>query len=229
MNVIFLAYRDWALKVYSAIQKHPKINKCVLHTTHDELVNSDLADFDLLLTCGWSDEIGADISSKIVSIGVHCAELDRYSYGSPLQNQIIDGINFTKHRVFKFTYDKNSNRAHTHSREYSHEVVLDLSGNMDDVLYQMTATSVVLFNMFLADYPDITWKQWEAETAVKPKRVPSDSRLTKDDLLRMNTVELYNFFRCLEDPYPNGYIEDEKGILYIKQVAFKQKQNITKD
>jgi len=39
----------------------------------------------------------------------------------------------------------------------------------------------------------------------------------------MNTEQLYNFFRCLEDPYPNGYIEDEKGKLYINKVSFKQK------
>ena len=87
----------------------------------------------------------------------------------------------------------------------------------------MTATSITLFRMFLDEYPSITWKTWAEEAVVRPKRIPSDSRLTKEDLLRMNTEELYNFFRCLEDPYPNGCIEDEKGILYVKQVSFKRK------
>ncbi|TAN42039.1 MAG: hypothetical protein EPN22_13370 [Nitrospirae bacterium] len=223
MNVIFLAYRDWAINVFPVVQKHPKIGRCVLCTTHDELINLNLSDFSLLITCGWSEELGDEVASRIPAIGVHCAELDRYSYGSPLQNQIIDGLRFTKHRVFKFTYDKGSSRAHTHSREYSHEVDLDLSGNMEDILYQMTATSIILFNMFLDDYPEIVWKQWPAETAVRQKRVPTDSRLTKEDLLSMSTEDIYNFFRCLEDPYPNGFIEDEKGFLYIKRVAFKKK------
>lgn len=223
INLVFLAYRDWSIKVFPAIQKHPNLKRCELCTTNDEFSKLNLADFDLLITCGWSEEIGDNVSARIPAIGVHCAELDRYSYGSPLQNQIIDGVRYSKHRIFRFTYDKHSKRAHTHSREYSHEVTLDLSGSMDDVLYQMTATSITLFRMFLDEYPSITWKTWAEEAVVRPKRIPSDSRLTKEDLLRMNTEELYNFFRCLEDPYPNGCIEDEKGILYVKQVSFKRK------
>ena len=39
----------------------------------------------------------------------------------------------------------------------------------------------------------------------------------------MDTEQMYNFFRCLEDPYPNGYIEDEKGCLYIERVKYKKK------
>jgi hypothetical protein len=104
---------------------------------------------------------------------------------------------------------------------YSHEVDLDLSGNMDDILFQMTATSKVLFNMFLADYPDIRWREWPEEDAVRAKRKPEDSRLTKEQFAAMDTEQLYNFFRCLEEPYPNGYIEDEKGRLYVQRVMFK--------
>jgi hypothetical protein len=33
----------------------------------------------------------------------------------------------------------------------------------------------------------------------------------QEQFLQMNTEQLYNFFRCLEVPYPNGYIEDEIG------------------
>jgi hypothetical protein len=41
--------------------------------------------------------------------------------------------------------------------------------------------------------------------------------------MKMDTEQLYNFFRCLEDPYPNGCIEDKKGLLIIKKVGFKKK------
>jgi hypothetical protein len=94
---------------------------------------------------------------------------------------------------------------------------------MSDVLYQMTSTSIVLFNRYLDDMPNITWQEWPEESIVRPKRNPIDSRLNKEDLLKMNTEELYNFFRCLEDPYPNGYVEDEIGKLFIKHVGFKKK------
>lgn len=223
MKIIFLAYRDWALKVYPSVSRHPKVSESVLCKSHSELLNLNLSDFDLIVSCGWSEELGSEITGKIEAIGVHCAELDRYSYGTPLQLQIIDGIKLSKHRVFSFTYNPDSKRAHTHNRLYSYEVDLDLSGNMSDVLEQMTVTSKVLFNMYLNDYPDISWKEWSAEDIIRPKRKPEDSRLSKEDVFKMDTEELYNFFRCLEEPYPNGYIEDDKGRLYIEKVRFKQK------
>lgn len=224
MKVIFLAYREWALKVICTLKKHPKISEFILCKTTEELKNINISEYDLLITCGWSEELGYDICNNIEAIGVHCAELDRYSYGTPLQLQIIDGITKSKHRIFSFTFDNNSTRAHTHNRRYSHEVDLNLSGNMEDILEQMTVTSKVLFNMFLDDYPHIKWKEWPAEKIVCQKRNPEDSKLTKEMLVKMNTKELYNFFRCLEDPYPNGYIEDEYGKLFIKKVIYKENE-----
>lgn len=223
MKVIFLAYRQWSLDVYPAIVKHPKVSESVLCKTHEELLKYDLSQYDLLITCGWSQELGEEVTQQIEAIGVHCAELDRYSYGTPIQLQIIDGITRSKHRIFSFTYDKNSVRAHTHNRLYSHEVDLDYSGNMEDILEQLTVTSKVLFIRYLDDYPNIEWKQWPAEDIVRPARKPADSILRKEDILCMDTEQLYNFFRCLEDPYPNGAIEDDKGVLYIQKVMYKRK------
>lgn len=224
MKVIFLAYRDWSLKVYPSVKKHPKVSEIVLCKSHDELMNLKLENYDLIVSCGWSEELGKEITEKIKTIGVHCAELDRYSYGTPLQLQIIDGITRSKHRIFSFTFDEQSKRAHTHNRMYSHEVDLDLSGNMEDIMEQLTVTSKVLFTRYLDDYPKITWNKWPSEDIVREKRKPEDSRLTKEQLLQMNTEQMYNFFRCLEEPYPNGYIEDETGKLFIKHVEFKKNQ-----
>jgi methionyl-tRNA formyltransferase len=223
MKVIFLAYREWSLKVFPSVKKHPRVSEIVFCKTQDELLKLNIDNYDLIVSCGWSEELGKEITEKIKVIGVHCAELDRYSYGTPLQLQIMDGITRSKHRIFSFTFDEQSTRAHTHNRLYSHEVDLDLSGNMEDILEQMTITSKVLFNRYLTDYPNITWKEWPAEDIVRAKRKPEDSRLTKEQFLNMNTEQLYNFFRCLEDPYPNGYIEDEKGRLFINKVTFKLK------
>jgi len=223
MKVIFLAYREWSIDVYTAVERHPKIQFSILCKSQEELEKLDLNNFDLIISCGWSEELGEEILSKIKAIGVHCAELDRYSYGSPIQLQIIDGITRTKHRVFSFTYDADSTRAHTHDCLFSHEIDLDLSGNMVDILEQMTVTSKVLFRRYLDDYPFIEWKKWPAEEIVRKKREPKDSVLTKEDVSKMNTEELYNFFRCLEAPYPNGCIEDEKGILYIEKVKYLKK------
>lgn len=224
MKVIFWAYRQWGIDVFSTVNRHPRVETAVLCTSREEVIGLPLEKYDLLLTCGLSEELGDEIVSRIIAIGVHCAELDRYSYGTPIQLQILDGIRYTKHRVFSFTFDKGSKRAHTHNRMYANEVTLDLSGNMTDICEQLTATSKVLFNQYLDEYPNNVWRTWPEEDIVRPKRIPKDSCLSKEDIARMDTEELYNFFRCLEEPYPNGYIEDEKGCLYIERVRYKRKE-----
>lgn len=224
MKIIFLGKREWAIKIYEGIRNHSKISKIVFAKSHEETISYNIQDYDLLITCGWSEEIGAEIADNIMSIGVHCAELDRYSYGTPIQLQIIDGITKTKHRIFHFTHDPKSSRAHTHNRLFSHEVDLDLSGNMVEILEQMTSTSIDLFNKYLDDYPNIKWKEWPKEKSIRKKRTPKDSKISKQKLINMSAKEIYNLLRCLEDPYPNGYFEDDIGKLFFKKVRFESKK-----
>lgn len=244
LRVLFLSYRGWAKPVLEAVKRHPSVDKVVHVKSNKEYENicrffnsknntglslyldqpllptefyvDNEFKFDLVILCGWSDEPDEDYVKDTLHIGVHCAEHDRYSHGSPLQNQIIDGINHTKHRIFKAWYPELA------LREYSHEVDLDMSGNMDDILEQMTVTSKALFNRFLDDYPNITWLKWPESDEVKPRRKPEDSVITKEQLCNMTTKQMYDFFRCLESPYPNGCIKDDEGELYIERVRWKK-------
>jgi len=223
MKVIFLAQHEWALETKDSIERHPKISKLEPCKELKKLKSLNLRDYDLLITCGWSTELN-EICDEVYTIGAHCAELDRFSYGTPLQLQIIDGLKETKHRVFKFVNGgENPTRAHTHTREYSHECNLDLRGDMADILKQMTATSIFLFNSFLDDFPNIEWKTWPAETTKRTPRTPRDSKIQDVLMQNTNTESLYNFIRCLEHPYPNAFIEDEVGVLYFEKVKFKKK------
>ena len=153
MKVIFLGYREWALNAFAEIKHHSKIKKYKICMSDEELLLNDLNDYDLLITLGWSDELGEDITSKIKAIGLHCAELDRYSYGTPIQNQIIDGIKVTKHRIFPFIWDPKSKRAHTHTREFSHEVDLSLEGSMEDIFQELSKHPLFFYRNFLMIFP----------------------------------------------------------------------------
>lgn len=223
MKIVFLSYRDWANKALLVAAQHPKISHSVHCHRASELEVLDLEDFDLLITLGWSDELGPSVCSRITAIGLHCAELDRYSYGSPLQLQIIDGITITKHRIFPFLWDELSRRAHTHSREYSHETLLSLHGNIEDIFAQLASTSILLINQYLDDFPNISFKKWPEENEIREKRTPIDSKITQENLLTMSTLDLYNLIRCLGHPYPNAYIEDDQGTLYFERVRFVKK------
>ena len=224
MKIIFVAYREWAIKVYSKIKNHPKISESVYCASIDEIYELNFSSYDLLITVGLSHKIENGVYDKIPTIGLHCAELDRYSYGSPIQLQIIDGIIKTKHRIFRLTSGGGkSNRSHAHTREYSHEVDLFLHGGISDIFEQLYFTTINLLNEFIDEYPKIIWRQWPEEKIVRFPRKPEDSKIDKNDLAKMSTKALYNLIRALEYPYPNVNIEDEEGILFFNKVSFKQK------
>ena len=95
---------------------------------------------------------------------------------------------------------------------------------MSQILEEMVKTSIILFNKYLNDYPDIKWEKWPKEKIIRKKRVPKDSRINKNDFAKMSAKEIYNFIRCLEDPYPNAYIEDDFGKLFFKKVRFESRK-----
>jgi len=220
VNILFLAYRQWSLEVYPHVAKHPRVKRAVLcKTTAEMMVNlaKEPDAFDFILFCGWSDEPVKDVVERIPTFTAHCAADDSYSPGSPIQNQILDGIRFTKHRLVRVGYPELS------LRQYSHEVDLDISGDIGDIFLQLKATCIALFSMFLYDYPQLEWKTWPSKSEQRPRRKPSDSCLDKEHLASWTTRQLYDFMRGLESPYPNAYIEDEHGRLYFSNTRFKEK------
>jgi hypothetical protein len=225
LHIVFLAYRPWAMPILDSIRRHPNVGHVELCGDDDaycgylyELMGTE-NEPDLVLYCGWSNEPKEIWVNRVPHIGLHCAASDRYSAGTPLQNQIIDGLQETKHRVFRVGFPELS------LRQWSHETTLDLRGNVDDILDHLTATGKLLYNQFLDDWPNIHWHRWPQvnEDNWVPKRTPGDSGLTLDAAKKMTTEDLYNFFRCLESPYPNGYVEDRHGRLYIERVRYEKK------
>ncbi len=242
MKIIFLAYRPWAKKVLPTVKSHPNVESVemvedlasayelalkisgktpYLDAQNKKYINDEKV---LILLCGWSVWDNDNTARQLVNVfpdqifGVHCAEHDKYSGGTPLQNQIIDGMSYTKHRLFKVGYPELS------LRQYTHEVDLDLSGHIKDIFEQLTATSKILFNKFLDTYPNHSLIEWKRASEHKPGLKPNSSHMTKDEIAKLSTEDLYNMIRCREDPYPNVYMEDGVGTLYFEKVRFKRKR-----
>lgn len=225
MNVIFCAYRDWAKRVLPTVQKHPNVTEVRLAEDNNDLeyLLNSWPDANIVLFAGWSTPPDKELMDSFPNIEMfteHPAASDRYSPGTPLQNQILDGLLFTKHRLVKVGFPELS------LRQYSHEVDMDLNGNMDDILFQMEATSRALFNNFLNDYPNVEWKIWP-EVPVKEqiaRRTPAQSELKWSEVGSYTTRQLYDRIRCLESPYPNAYLEDDHGKLYFERVRYEAKK-----
>ncbi len=233
LRIIFASYREWTYDVGNFLHDHPRISTIAWAETQEQLsklLTKHAHETDLVMLCGWSwppEQWMVNTGPLIVT--EHPAASDRYSPGTPLQNQIIDGLRTTKHRIVKVGHPELSPRL------WSHEVDMSLEGHMDHVLQHMRSTSMELYRMFLEDYPKIVWKQWPEDKSCmkRPRRTPEMSDITRmlqceDERtairwLPTTTQRLYDMIRCLEAPYPNAFIEDNTGRLYFERVRFEPK------
>jgi len=222
-RILFAAYRDWALDVVPHVRKHPMVGDLKHITTTQEMVDEVAKHrelYDFVLMCGWSGQPPKSVIDSIPVFSEHPATSDLYSLGTPIQNQIQDGVKYTKHRLVKVGFPELVDRS------YCHEVDISLAGGMDDITEQMKSTCRMLYDMFLDDYPNISWKQWDAisERAMRTPRVPADSRITSERFAKMTSTEMYDFCRMLEGPYPRAFFEDEFGTVFFEKVSYKAKK-----
>lgn len=219
MNIIFGGYRKWALDILTELKWHNwnyKYN--ITHVKNkDELSNvCSKKTNTIILLAGWSWYVPKNILENNIVVGLHPSDLPYYGGGTPIQHQIIEGITESKMTLFKLNeiYDQGS---------IIEKCKLSLKGNIDNIFSNLTKTGIKLFINFLKNYPDYTCTPQVKK--IKPRKglKPKDSKLTLEKLTSMSSLDLYNFIRCRQDPYPNVFIEDEKGILYIKNVSFKLK------
>jgi hypothetical protein len=227
LKIHFLSYRDWAEPILQSVKRHPRVGYVDQSKTINDYLSNGVKHYDIVMLCGWSNwdfesklysfdikTIINDNLNKTLHVGLHCAESDLF-HTTPLQNQIINGVKDSKHRVFKVGIPELIHR------EYSHEVDLSLRGNIEDVFKQLTYTGIVLYDKFLDDYPNIVWKTWPEENNRFQSRTPADSEMK--NFKDMTCEQMYDFIRCLGDPYPNAFVSDETGELYFEKVRFKKK------
>lgn len=222
MRVLFAAYRKWALPVVAELARHPNVDSSDLVSSIEDLehvICRSNQKYDLVVLCGWSWQVSHELLNRVTVVSEHPAYLDEYSLGTPLQGQIVDGIEQTKHRVVKIGYPELGDRLYSPV----HEVNMSLAGSMDDILQQMADTALDIYTKFLNDWPDIHWKRWPKCDAFRTPRKPGDSRLTRSDLGQLTSKQLYDRIRMLGDPYPNAFFEDEHGIVRFTGATFEPK------
>ena len=209
MNIIVLAYREWAINVFDAIKGHTKIESIFLIRSTNEFnsfLKKNTQQIDLIFVIGWSEILCDEIVDTYTCVGMHPSDLPQYRGGSPIQNQVMDGITLTKASLFRLT--SNLDDGGVYLKES-----LSLKGDsMQDIFLNIQTSSIILFNKFLDAFPSIVPVDQEyTDSPTYRRRKPSDSRITKEELMTSDIRILYNKIRCLTDPYPNAYIEDADG------------------
>jgi methionyl-tRNA formyltransferase len=221
MNIVFFAYREWALKVvdhFNNIESSDinviNVIKSVEEYKFLENLNSDEIDYVILI--GWSHIIKQPMLGKFYFLGIHPSNLPEYAGGSPLQHQIIEGITTTQCSLFRITEEIDAG-------EVLHRSSLSLVGDsMREVFNNLTISSITLLSEFFEGNRTKIQINKDSNNTVYKRRTPDQSKIDFSLISQKNLVPFYNFVRALTEPYPNAYLEDERGNkLYFKSISFE--------
>jgi methionyl-tRNA formyltransferase len=220
MNVVFLAYRDWALRVVDYfLFKDNKVNVITVIKTLEEyqILNTlEQNSIDFVILLGWSHIIKKPLLEKFNFVGVHPSKLPEYAGGSPLQHQIINGLTSTYCSLFSVNEKVDAG-------EILHMVPLSLRGDsISEVFDNLERSSLLLLvEFFNGKHLDFKYEPNNPERALK-RRTPEQSEINYS-LFNLEDIEpLYNFIRALTSPYPNAFILDKKGNkIFFEKIRFE--------
>jgi methionyl-tRNA formyltransferase len=217
--VIVCAYRAWAKEVFHNLELELKSLELpydlVLVTSQMALlaIVQSLEKGAIVICIGWSEYIPGSILRKHLTIGIHPSDLPNYAGGSPIQHQILDGLEVSKNTLFKFTDDLDNGPIIDKEN-------ISLKGGISDVFQELERSSLIMLKKFLQRFPNFELQHQDAVNAPNKRFKPEDSRITPETLQSMSARKLYDFIRCRQDPYPNAFISDSTGTLVFKQVQF---------
>ncbi len=227
IKVCFLAYRDWAINAIRNVSAQSNIEVVDLIRTEEEYKERVLLYEDGFVDCiilvGWSWIIKDDTLRRFLCVGMHPSDLPNYRGGSPIQHQIIEGLEKT--RISLMSISPNG----VDVGDIWLKEDWDISGStMKQILDDLSESTSRLLINFLNSYDGIVpCKQELSLGSYYKRRKPQDSKVTWETLSRMKLKDIYNLIRALGDPYPNIYIEDDEGNrLMFKEVDYICGDNI---
>jgi len=208
-KILCVGYRKWALNIYSKIAKNYKDGDVRVIKSYDEYCDSFVRGYnpDYILFYGWSWIVDKDIIGDYKCIMLHPSKLPKYRGGSPIQNQIIRGVNDSAVTLFIMNEEMDAGNV-------VFQESMSLSGSIDDIFNRIEGLGYKGTMQFL-DEPADGVKQIEEDATYFKRRTEQQSEITLDELKRESAEYLYNKIRMLGDPYPNAFIRtrDNKKLL----------------
>ena len=205
MNYVFCANRKWSLELFEEIKKKHKnfhLIKKPKQLTYERIkkINPRFIFFP-----DWSWKVPERIFQNYDCICFHESDLPRFRGGSPIQNQIIRGIEKSKTTAF-FMNEKIDGGPIITKKE------LSLKGSLTDIFQRMKKNDFDIIEKILSD--NFKTNRQKGKSTMYKRRKPSESKL---DSLNHSKKYLYNFIRMLEEPYPNAFLNIEKHKIVFKK------------
>ena len=201
MRILCFGYRSWALNIYKKLDKELKAEFVIFNQTklitEEKITNYNP---DLILFYGWSWNVPKLVTNNFNCLMLHPSDLPSYRGGSPIQNQIINGIINSKMTIFLMNEFMDEGDIVSQSK-------LDLNGTIDQIFKRIEKRGYVLTKNIIMNGIIKRTKQSHKNISSYKRRSPKDSEITIQELLEKDSKYLYNKIRMLGDPYPNAYIK----------------------
>ncbi|MDC0127353.1 formyltransferase family protein [Methylophilaceae bacterium] len=205
MKILCVGYRDWALNIYNKLHNSmPEFDFEIISNEKDfNSYNLESFSPEIILFYGWSSIIPKNITEKYNCLMLHPSALPKYRGGSPLQNQIIDGVLDSKATIFKMTNELDAGDILAASDLCLRGSIGEIFNQLEDIGFEMTKEILL---------GDIKYQKQDNSLATHhQRRSPELSELTLEEILNMDAMYLYNKIRMLGDPYPNAFIRTRDG------------------
>ena len=216
MKIACVGYRKWSLDIYDQLKAD---------THHDFIIQRSFEEFDekkiimfkpdLILFYGWSWIVPRNLIENFNCIMLHPSRLPEYRGGSPIQNQIIDGIHNSAVTLFLMTDELDSG-------PILGQQDLSLEGDLKEIFQRITKIGVNLTQEIFDNGMKPVTQDNNAATYCK-RRTPDESENTIEEIETKDAKFIYDKVRMLQSPYPKAFIRTSDGKkLYIKKVSLSE-------
>ena len=131
MRILCFGYRSWAVNIYARLQKETK-NQFIV-TGDRELVKESVIQSlnpSMVLFFGWSWIVPKEVIQSYPCFMLHPSDLPKYRGGSPIQNQILDGVKNSKLCLFRMKSELDSGPIYGKRN-------LELTGEISDIFTRL--------------------------------------------------------------------------------------------
>ncbi len=169
---------------------------------------------DTIFYNGWSWFVPSNFLELCPNVVLHPGKLPKDRGGSPIQNQIINGEQWTYANIMQMTEELDSGPI------YCKEAV-SLKGEADDVWARMVTAGIKLTRQYLKGISEGTLNaiSQPKETATTYKRVTKEQSQINFD---MSAEEIYNVVRAMNETDPNKYVHPCYIIIKNKQLIIER-------
>lgn len=146
----------------------------------------------------WSSKIPKNIYKKYLCIQFHTSNLPKYRGGSPIQNQIIDGVKYSKISAFKIN-------SKIDSGDICLKENINLSGSAKNIFLKIEKKILRMIKI-LSSKKKINFYKQKGKGSYHRRRQKEASNLFLNKIKNIN--DFYNLIRCTDaDGYPKAFID----------------------